>query len=432
MNRRPHLAITLGDPCGIGPELLLGSLGALNQWADLTVVGARAGIDLLAGTAAQAPVAWNWGPPSGPGPVLPPVRAIAPGAVLAGLWTSPVPDADHPGYAAWLDPTPDVTIGQLALGRGSAASGRCAVEAVRLGAALVAGGRADALVTLPLAKSAAHQAGHRIPGHTEFLQDLCGSPIVRMAFVSPSLSVVLHTVHQSLRSVVEELSAPAVAETLVFAADRFLQLTGKSGLRVALCALNPHAGEGGAFGREEAVLEEALDMARAAFRSFDGSPGSAPFAHVPSPFGLDPAPAGWSIHAGPDPLAAEAAGGAPPVLAAPEFSGPHPSDTLFQRAARGEFDLVVALYHDQGLIPVKVLEPDRAVNLTIGLPYLRTSPDHGTAFDRAGRWTASAANFLEATALAVRLAGRAKGQPWRAQCAQCAPRGHGSPARAGG
>jgi 4-hydroxythreonine-4-phosphate dehydrogenase len=417
MLRRPHLAITLGDPCGIGPELLLGSLGALNRWADVTVIGARAGLDLLAGAAGRAPVAWNVGPPSGPGPAPVPT----PGAAAAGLWTSPVPDADHPGYAAWLDPTPDVSAGHLALGRGSAASGRCAVEAVRLGAALVAEGRADALVTLPLAKSAAHQAGYPIPGHTEFLQDLCGSPMVRMAFVSPSLSVMLHTVHQSLRSVVEELDAAAVAETLVFAADRFLQLTGKSGLRVALCALNPHAGEGGAFGREESVLEEALDRARAAFRGFDGTPGSAPFAHVPSPFGLDPAPPGWSIHAGPDPLAAGPSGAERPVLAAPEFSGPHPSDTLFQRAARGEFDLVVALYHDQGLIPVKVLEPDRAVNLTVGLPYVRTSPDHGTAFDRAGHWSASAANFLEAAALAVRLAGRAKGQPWRALAAPATP-----------
>jgi 4-hydroxythreonine-4-phosphate dehydrogenase len=411
MSRRPHLAITLGDPCGIGPELLLGSLGALNRWADVTVIGARAGVDLLAGAAAApAPVSWRWGPPSGPGPA----PAPGPGAVAAGLWTSPIPDADCPGYAAWIDPTPGIGPDRLALGAGSAASGRCAVEAVRLGAALAASGRADALVTLPLAKAAAHQAGYPIPGHTEFLQSLCGSPISRMAFVSPRLSVVLHTVHQSLRSVVEGLDAGAVAETLVFAADRFLQLTGRSGLRVALCALNPHAGEGGAFGREEDVLVRALDQARAAFRDFDGSAASAPFARIPSPFGLEPAPPGWSVQDGPD---AASAGAATAVLAPPEFSGPHPSDTLFQRAARGEFDLVVALYHDQGLIPVKVLEPDRAVNLTLGLPYIRTSPDHGTAFDRAGRWTASARNFLEAAALAVRLAGRAKGEPWRAAAA---------------
>jgi len=399
MTRRPCIAITLGDPCGIGPELLLGSLQAINRWAEVVVVGARAGVDLLG---ASDRVAWRWGAPEGPGP-------LGAGPERHGLLTTG-PDGAS-GYATWLDPTPEITADQLRLGTGSAASGRCAVEAVRFGATLVQSGRADALVTLPLAKAAAHLAGYPIPGHTEFLQALCGSPISRMAFVSPRLSVVLDTVHQSLRSVVQGLSVERVAETLAFAADRFMGLTGKSGLRVALCALNPHAGEGGAFGREEEVLDQAVLLAEDAFRRYDGSAASAPFAEVPSPFGLGPAPEGWSIFGGP----AASAGGTAPVLAAPRFFGPLPADTLFQRAARGEFDLVVALYHDQGLIPIKVLEPDRAVNLTLGLPYIRTSPDHGTAFDRAGRWTADAANFMEATALAVRLAGRAKGEPWQAQ-----------------
>jgi 4-hydroxythreonine-4-phosphate dehydrogenase len=99
------------------------------------------------------------------------------------------------------------------------------------------------------------------------------------------------------------------------------------------------------------------------------------------------------------------------------FFGPLASDSLFNRAARGEFDLVVALYHDQGLIPIKLLEPDRAVNLTLGLPFIRTSPDHGTAFDKAGQWVADSQNFLEATALAVRLAGRAHHAVWPARVA---------------
>jgi 4-hydroxythreonine-4-phosphate dehydrogenase len=401
MTRRPCIAITLGDPCGIGPELLLGSLQAINRWADVVVIGARAGVDLLGAGAPR--VGWRWGAPQGPGPIVASLERH-------GLWTSG-PEAGAPGYATWFDPTPDITVDQLSLGTGSAASGRCAVEGVRAGAALVHGGQADALVTLPLAKAAAHLAGYPIPGHTEFLQALCGSPISRMAFVSPRLSVVLDTVHQSLRSVVHGLSVEQVAETLSFAADRFMGLTGKSGLRVALCGLNPHAGEGGAFGREEELLEQAVLLAEDAFRHYDGSAASAPFASVPSPFGLGPAPGGWSIFSGPS----ATGGDRPALLAAPCFFGPLPADTLFQRAARGEFDLVVALYHDQGLIPIKVLEPDRAVNLTLGLPYIRTSPDHGTAFDRAGRWTADARNFMEATALAVRLAGRAKGEPWQAQ-----------------
>jgi 4-hydroxythreonine-4-phosphate dehydrogenase len=199
---------------------------------------------------------------------------------------------------------------------------------------------------------------------------------------------------------------------LIFAAERFMQLTGKLDLKVGLCALNPHAGEHGAFGLEETLLEEALAQAEAAF-----SPsGAAPFAHVPSPFDLGPAPAGWSIFPGAPPAAMPAGTPEEPATRpAPRFFGPLPSDTLFLRASRGEFDLVVALYHDQGLIPLKVLEPDRAVNLTLGLPFIRTSPDHGTAFDRAGLWSSSAVNFLEATALAVRLAGRANHEPWHAQ-----------------
>jgi 4-hydroxythreonine-4-phosphate dehydrogenase len=421
MTRRPCIAITLGDPCGIGPELLLSSLAAINAWAEVLVIGARAGVELLETGTGAPKVAWRWGAAAREG-----AQAVA-GLEVNGLWTRPLEGtAGEEGYATWLDPTPEITAADLQLGQGSALSGRCAVEAVRMGAELVQSGQADALVTLPLAKSAAHLAGYAIPGHTEFLQELAGSPITRMAFVSPSLSVVLHTVHQSLRSVVEELSVDAVAETLAFAAERFMQLTGKLDLKVGLCALNPHAGENGAFGQEEAMLDEALVQAEASFMAFDRSGSPMPFAHVPSPFGLGPAPAGWSIFPGRrtelalmgsrrDIEIVEHRLAGPPTKPAPQFFGPLASDTLFLRAARGEFDLVVALYHDQGLIPLKVLEPDRAVNLTLGLPYIRTSPDHGTAFDRAGHWSSSAVNFMEATALAIRLAGRAKHEPWAAE-----------------
>ena len=435
MTPRPRIVITLGDPCGIGPELLLGSLAAINRWADVLVIGARAGVELLETQAEVRPrVRWRWARPDTEGP----------GPSENAIWTRSLePGQEEEGYAAWLDPTPEITPDQLRLGVGCALSGRCAVEAVRLGAEQVQSGRADALVTLPLAKAAAHLAGYPIPGHTEFLQALAGSPITRMAFVSPRLSVVLHTVHQSLRSVVEELAVDPVAETLAFAAERFMQLTGKLDLKIGLCALNPHAGENGAFGHEESILDEALIQAEAAFLGFDTAPPAtspapipsasnapplpSPFAHVPSPFDLGPAPEGWSIYPGQPEQALigsqrdiEVIGHLPPRPAqrkAPRFFGPLPADTLFLRASRGEFDLVVALYHDQGLIPLKVLEPDRAVNLTIGLPYIRTSPDHGTAFDRAGKWSSSAVNFLEATALAVRLAGRAKHQTWQASLA---------------
>ncbi|MBK8793435.1 MAG: 4-hydroxythreonine-4-phosphate dehydrogenase PdxA [Holophaga sp.] len=403
MNRRPHLVITLGDPCGIGPEILVRSLATLESWAELSIVGAKAGLDLLDLTSTKA----EWA------------------EAARRLKQS----------STWIDPTPDITAHHLILGQGSAASGRCAVEAVRVGAQLVMDGKADALVTLPLSKAAAHEAGFDIPGHTEYLQQLAGAPMTRMAFVSPSICVVLHTVHQSLRSVVDEINAEAVAETLAFAADRFIQLTGNPDLRVALCALNPHAGEGGAFGNEETLLQEALGMAESAFLNFDPTAWHSPFEHLPSPFPAGPAPAGWELYPGetPSPLTLSRRQSGmelvsrtplaplPSTHPAPQFFGPLPADTVFQRAAQHEFDLVVALYHDQGLIPVKVLEATRAVNLTLGLPFIRCSPDHGTAFDKAGKWTADATNFLEASALAVRLAGRAKGQAWQASVPPGAP-----------
>lgn len=350
MSLRPRLAITLGDPCGIGPELLVRSLGRIQAWADPVVVGSRAGLDLLP-EHPDRPVDWTW--LSGT-----PLEVSGFQGTMGLLAVQPRPGQDPKLAAAgvpWLDPVPELDRGGLKLGQGSATSGEATVRAIELGARLALTGRVDALVTLPMAKSAAHQAGYDIPGHTEFLRDLAGASRTRMAFLSPTLSVVLHTVHQSLRSVIEELDAGAVAETLSFAAEAFARLSGIASPRVALCALNPHAGEEGAFGQEETVLREALRRAQAA------GTGA-------------------------------------------RFSGPHPSDSLFHRAASGEFDLVVALYHDQGLIPIKVLEPDRAVNVTLGLPFIRTSPDHGTAFDKAGRWAARPGNFLEAASLAARLA----------------------------
>ncbi|HJW08503.1 MAG TPA: 4-hydroxythreonine-4-phosphate dehydrogenase PdxA [Holophagaceae bacterium] len=362
--RRPRIAVTLGDPCGIGPELLLKSLHGLNGWADVLVAGSRAGVELLEGGA--APLTWHWQP--------------ATGGDIGAAWTLSTSDG---GEALWMDPLPQVHEG-LRLGEPSADGGRCAVESIRRGARLAMEHRVDALVTLPLSKSAAHAGGFTFPGHTEFLQALCAAPMTRMAFVSPRLNVVLHTVHQSLRSVIEELDVAAVSETLAFAALRMAEVLGKPDLRVALCALNPHAGEGGAFGGEERLLVEAIEDARMRFDRGNPFPG------LPSPFpDADPA--------------------------RPTFHGPLSADSLFHRAASGEFDVVVALYHDQGLIPVKTLEPLRAVNLTLGLPILRTSPDHGTAFDKAGLWKADPRNFMEATALAVRLAGRVQGQAWRAE-----------------
>ena len=419
MSRRPRIVISLGDPCGIGPELLLGSLPAIQPWTEVTVVGARAGADLLEGLPGNR-VTWCWVAPR----QLPP-----PGFTGKAYGLQVLSGGERPGQvlgeALWLDPTPDIGRDQLTLGEGSAASGQATVEAIRVAALMVLGGVADALVTLPMAKAAAHLAGFDIPGHTEYLQELSAAPMTRMAFVSPRLNVVLHTVHQSLRSVVETLEVDAVAETLTFAADRFMQLTGNPNLRVALCAMNPHAGEQGAFGDEERILAEAIVQAEASFLTFNPATGG-PHSDQMSPFPAGPAPAGWQVFpsdaspqsrpSGQRGLEVLSTSGPFPVARPnPLFFGPLASDSVFHRAARGEFDLVVALYHDQGLIPIKLLEPARAVNLTLGLPFIRTSPDHGTAFDKAGKWVADSQNFLEATALAVRLAGRAHSAVWPAR-----------------
>ncbi len=399
MSRRPHIAISLGDPCGIGPELLLASLPLIQAMTDVTVVGSKAGVDLLVGQPG-APVAWRWTKPS----ARPPQDFTGQAYGLQVLSSGAGPDqilAD----VLWLDPTPEIQEGQLALGTGSAASGHATVEAVRVAALLTMSGATDALVTLPLAKFAAHLAGYDLPGHTEYLRDLSGAVATRMAFVSPRLNVVLHTVHQSLRSVVETLNAEAIAHTLIFSANQFTRLTGKPGLRVALCALNPHAGESGAFGEEEKLLEEALLQAEAAFLEFQPSPEPPP--QLTTPEGAPPDPGATLLHSGQRGIDLVSTGHRPlGFRPAPRFFGPLPADSLFHRAANGEFDLVVALYHDQGLIPIKLLEPARAVNLTLGLPFIRTSPDHGTAFDKAGKWIADGQNFREAVALAVRLAER--------------------------
>lgn len=421
MDRRPRIVISLGDPCGIGPELLLGGLPAILPWTDVTIVGARAGADLLEGLPGNR-VGWRW---------IESRQAVPLGFTGKSYELQVLSVEEQPSRvlaeALWLDPTPDIGREQLTLGGGSAASGKATVAAIRVAALMALEGGADALVTLPMSKAAAHLAGFDIPGHTEYLQELSGAPITRMAFVSPRLNVVLHTVHQSLRSVVETLSVERVAETLTFAATRFMRLTGNPNLRVALCALNPHAGEAGAFGDEEQILVEAIVQAEASFLDFHSDVAS-PYAGQHAPFPESPALDGWEVfpsetlaHAQPCSVGQR---GLEVLLTGrsaerprpnPQFFGPLASDSLFRRAACGEFDLVVALYHDQGLIPIKLLEPARAVNLTLGLPFIRTSPDHGTAFDKAGQWVADAQNFLEATALAVRLAGRAHQTVWPAQ-----------------
>jgi 4-hydroxythreonine-4-phosphate dehydrogenase len=235
----------------------------------------------------------------------------------------------------------------------SGTAGRAAYDVIVRAVSDAMDGRVDAIATAPVHKEAFALAGLPWKGHTDLLGHLTGSPHVAMMFDAPGLRTVLATVHIALADVPRTLTEDLVARTIRLAA-RELPLFGCDRPRIAVAALNPHAGEHGLMGRED---DEVL---------------------VPAIRGC----------------AAEG------LL----VSGPHPADTVFVRAHRGEFDVVVACYHDQGLIPIKLLAFGKAVNVTLGLPIVRTSVDHGTAFDIAGRGVADAGSMIEAVHLAARLA----------------------------
>lgn len=241
----------------------------------------------------------------------------------------------------------------LPWGRVDARCGAAAARCIEHAVALVQRGEAAAVVTAPIHKEALAAAGVPYPGHTEMLQALAGGAPVRMMLANRELRVVLVTIHVSLRRAIEAVTFDAVLDTLRIA-HRAAAAWGQAAPRIAVAGLNPHAGEGGLFGDEELrIIGPAVQAARA------------------------------------EGIAAD---------------GPHPPDTVFMRARRGAWDLVVAMTHDHGLIPVKYLGVEEGVNVTLGLPFVRTSPDHGTAFDIAGRRIADPASLVEAVAMARRLA----------------------------
>jgi 4-hydroxythreonine-4-phosphate dehydrogenase len=238
-------------------------------------------------------------------------------------------------------------------GRISAEAGRAAYEAIVAAVADARQGTIDAIATAPISKEAFAAAGLPWKGHTDLLAELTGASRVAMMFHSTDLIVVLATVHVPLADVPRELTRERLESVMALAAGE-LPRFGVPAPRLALAGLNPHAGEHGVIGREEIdVLEPAVAACRAR--------------------GVD-------------------------------VRGPFPADTVFTRAVRGEFDAVVACYHDQGLIPIKLLAFGRAVNVTLGLPIIRTSVDHGTAFDIAGCGIADHSSLVEAIRLAARLA----------------------------
>jgi len=346
MSPRPVIAVTMGDPLGIGPEVLVKALAdtALRSRARFRVYGIAAALDAAAREASLAPF-WEIAPaPSRP-------EASAPSADVTLL--------DYRDFAGALrSPTRGPTR------EGGAASFRFVEDAIAAAAPPARPEHADAIVTAPISKEAWSLAGHtKYPGHTDLLAERFKARRVRMMFVAPRLRVILATGHTPIAGVPEALTIERVADTIELGHEACRRLV-VADPRIAVCGLNPHAGERGLIGKEdELIIRPAIEQARTK--------------------GINAA-------------------------------GPFPGDTIFNAALEGRYDLVVAMYHDQGLIPVKLLAFQSAVNVTVGLPTVRTSPDHGTAFDRAGTNSAEAGSMSAAIDLAIRLARSQPAAPARA------------------
>jgi len=326
------LGVTLGDPAGIGSEVTLKALvHARLRRVPAVVIGDEA---LLRETARRLRLRCE---------VVPIDEAAFRDGALP-----PRTRGGRPVVAV----LPVSRLGTAARkpGKPSVAGGRAAYRYIETAARLASDGAIAGIVTAPINKAWVTRAGFPISGHTELLKELTGARAVRMMLAGSRLRVILVTMHVALGNVPKALSVRDVARTITIAADHLRQYHRVAEPRIAVAGLNPHAGEGGLFGREEErIITPAIARARTA--------------------GAD-------------------------------ATGPYPADSLFFQAVQGKFDAVIAMYHDQGLIPLKLLHFRDAVNVTLGLPIIRTSPDHGTAYDIAGSGKADAGSMIEALALA--------------------------------
>lgn len=325
---KPLLAITMGDPAGIGPEIIVKALThhVVYEQCRPLVIGDRR----MLAQAAQ----WTGCPAD------------------FEIVTDPGQSTYQAGTITLLDRA-NADPAQIMLGRISAAAGAAAVDYVIQACDLAMAGTVDGVVTAPLNKEAMHLAGHNYAGHTELLADRTGAKRVSMLLTGPKLRVVHVSTHVALAEAIRRVTPERVAEVIELAYTSCVAL-GIAEPRIAVAGLNPHASEGGLFGDEEArMVQPGIEQARRRGRN---------------------------------------------------VSDPQPPDTVFLRAVKGEFDIVVAMYHDQGHIPMKLLAFDSGVNVSIGLPIIRTSVDHGTAFDIAGTGKASEESMLAAIDVAVKMA----------------------------
>jgi 4-phospho-D-threonate 3-dehydrogenase / 4-phospho-D-erythronate 3-dehydrogenase len=311
---RPRIAISIGDPAGVGAEIALKAL-ADPEYADLAdwiVVGDQAALE-----------------------------------------------AAQPGYRAHLDPrirfeSPNLLDSGAPIRFGTLAAeyGAAELEYVRRATLMCLADEADAMVTAPLNKEAVSMSGMAFSGHTEYIAELCGATESRMLLASEKLATVHVSTHIALEQACR-LEQGRIVRTIELGAEALRLMLGRSP-KIGVCGLNPHAGEHNLFGRQDSeIIAPAIAEARR--RGYD-------------------------------------------------CTGPHPPDAIFIRGVRGEFDLIVAMYHDQGHIPMKLIDFERTVNISLGIPIIRTSVDHGTAFDIAGQGRADARNMQSAMRMAVKMA----------------------------
>ena len=323
-NPQAPFAITMGDPAGIGPEIIV------KAWTNKDISGIRklviGDLELVSEMA----------------------RRYAPELLVQAV-SEPSEVPNDPMILSVLSPFDTKDLEPVQPGQPSVASGRWAYACVKTAVDLAMSKKIAAMTTAPLTKVALRSAGYNFPGHTELIASLTRTPRVGMMLVGGPLRVILVTIHIALKEVPGSLSIEREVETIRLAGDA-LKLLGVTDTKIAVAALNPHAGESSLFGdEEERIIFPAIMEARSE--------------------GLD-------------------------------VEGPMPADTLFHKAARGDYAIVVAQYHDQGLIPLKLMGFGKAVNVTIGLPILRTSVDHGTAYNIVGKGLAQPGSLIEAVRLA--------------------------------
>jgi len=355
LGARPIVAITMGDPCGVGPEIIVkafDSPGFASKSVSLVVgdeLALERAIRLLGSHTVVRPITDEM------------LESLRSGTESVDAGVIPLLSA----AACEGGATATLTTGDIEFGKPTPASCEAAVSGIRTGVRLVCTGLADAVCTCPINKEQLHRHGFKFPGHTEFLRELTRAEDVVMMLAGPKLRVALATIHVPVSEVPGLLTKELLRKVLSITAESMERDFGFRSPRIAVSGLNPHAGEAGKFGREEIeVIRPVIEEFRADFLETNRQKG------------------GFS----------------------PRISGPWPPDTVFHRAISNEFDAVVAMYHDQGLIPVKLAHFNEAVNVSLGLPIVRTSVDHGTAYDIAGLGIADPGSLIAAVGLAASIA----------------------------